>query len=137
MPIPGGAVASELELTLGELTNVWTLGVGSGRSLGRPKEWNGESGFRQLRIQVLELVVWDSWRGGEVPGGICEHGLADRVGNAGATRKDRGQRRGTRALVSGKALSCIRQHLAKQNRFEMWRLFHKECKPDTATRKVV
>ena len=26
---------------------------------------------------------------------------------------------------------------AKQNRFEMWRLFHKECKRDTATRKVV
>ena len=34
------------ELSLGELTQVWTLGVGSDRSLGRPKEWNGEpSGF--------------------------------------------------------------------------------------------
>ena len=27
------------ELSLGELTQVWTLGVGSDRSLGRPKEW--------------------------------------------------------------------------------------------------
>ena len=26
------------ELSLGELTQVWTLGVGSDRSLGRPKE---------------------------------------------------------------------------------------------------
>ena len=34
------------ELSLAELTQVWTLGVGSDRSLGRPKEWNGEpSGF--------------------------------------------------------------------------------------------
>ena len=34
------------ELSLGELTQVWTLGLGSDRSLGRPKEWNGEpSGF--------------------------------------------------------------------------------------------
>ena len=30
------------ELSLAELTQVWTLGVGSDRSLGRPKEWNGE-----------------------------------------------------------------------------------------------
>ena len=34
------------ELSLKELTQVWTLGVGSDRSLGRPKEWNVEpSGF--------------------------------------------------------------------------------------------
>ena len=34
------------ELSLAELTQVWTLGVGSDRSLRRPKEWNGEpSGF--------------------------------------------------------------------------------------------
>ena len=30
------------ELSLAQLTQVWTLGVGSDRSLGRPKEWNGE-----------------------------------------------------------------------------------------------
>ena len=29
------------ELSLAELTQVWTLGVGSDRSLGRPKEGNG------------------------------------------------------------------------------------------------
>ena len=34
------------ELSLVELTQVWTLGFGSDRSLGRPKEWNGEpSGY--------------------------------------------------------------------------------------------
>ena len=61
MPIPGGAVASELELTLGELTNVWTLGVGSGRSLGRPKEWNGESGFDNFAFK------FSNWLSG-IPG---------------------------------------------------------------------
>ena len=30
------------EFSLAELTSVWTLGVGSDRRLGRPKEWNGE-----------------------------------------------------------------------------------------------
>ena len=43
--------------------------------------------------QVLELVVSVSWRCGEVPGGICEYGSANRVGNAGATRQDRSKRR--------------------------------------------
>ena len=36
-------VATEPELTTGELTHVWTLGVGPDRGLGRPKKWNGES----------------------------------------------------------------------------------------------
>ena len=73
MPIPGErdapvGVAIEPELTLGESTHVWTLGVGSDRSLGRPKEWNGDSsGFRQLYIQVLDLVIWASWRHGGIP----------------------------------------------------------------------
>ena len=48
MPIPGErdvpvTMTIEPELTLGELTQVWTLKVGSDRSLGRPKGWNGES----------------------------------------------------------------------------------------------
>ena len=46
-PIPvDGNVPAVPELSLAELTKVWTLGVGSDRSLGQPKEWNGEpSGF--------------------------------------------------------------------------------------------
>ena len=53
------AVTVESELTLGELTQVSTLGVGSDRSLERPKEWNGESsGFDEFFIQVLELALW-------------------------------------------------------------------------------
>ena len=40
-----------------------------------------------------------------------------------------------RALVGGKALSCIR-HPEKQNGFETWRLLYKGYKPDTATRKL-
>ena len=54
MPIHGErdapvGVAIDAQLTLGELTHVWILGDGSGTSMGRPKEWNGESsGYRQL-----------------------------------------------------------------------------------------
>ena len=40
------------ELSVGELTQVWTLGVGSDRSLGRPKEWIGEpSGFDDFEFK--------------------------------------------------------------------------------------
>ena len=54
MPIPGKGnvplgVAIEQETTLGELTRVWTLGVGS-----RPKEWNCESsGFDNSAFKIL------------------------------------------------------------------------------------
>ena len=48
----------------------------------------------------------------------------------------RGVATARRALVSGKALGCIRPCPEKQNRFELWRLLNKECRPDTATRKV-
>ena len=40
------------------------------------------------------------------------------------------------ALRALEALSCIRHHPEKLNGFEMWRLLHREYKPDTATRKV-
>ena len=45
------------ELSLAELTQVWTLGVGSDRSLGRPKEWNGElSGFDDFAFKFSNWV---------------------------------------------------------------------------------
>ena len=48
----------------------------------------------------------------------------------------RGVATALRALIGGKALSCIRHHPEKLNGFEMWRLLYREYKPDTATRKV-
>ena len=51
-------VAIEPELTLGELTHAWTLGVGSDRSLGRPKEWKGESsGFDNFDARACSALV--------------------------------------------------------------------------------
>ena len=51
------------ELSLVELTQVWTLGVGSDTSLGRPKEWNGEpSGFDDFAFKFSKLVEWASGR---------------------------------------------------------------------------
>ena len=126
-----------LELSLGELTQVWTLGVGSDRSLGRPKEWNGEpSGFDDF---AFKFSNWLSGLPGDVEsflefsGGVSDHGSADSVGNTYSTREDRGQRR---AVIGGKALSCIRHHPEKLNGFEMWSLLCRESKLDTATRKV-
>ena len=74
------------------LTQVWTLGVGSDRSLARPKEWNGEpSGFDDFAFTFsnrLRAFV----RCREFPGGVSDHGSADSVGNAYTTREGRGQR---------------------------------------------
>ena len=57
------------ELSPAELTQLWTLGVGSDRSLGRPKEWNGEpSGFDDFASKFSDWlsgfreVLRDSWR---------------------------------------------------------------------------
>ena len=62
MPIPGGENVPVVEtsvqkLTLRELTHVWTLGVGSDRSLGRPKERNGEpEGFDDFAFKFANWL---------------------------------------------------------------------------------
>ena len=65
------AVTIEPEVTLGELTQVWTLECGSDRSLGRPKEWNGESsGFDDFAFKFsnwlsglgFREMLTDFWR---------------------------------------------------------------------------
>ena len=48
----------------------------------------------------------------------------------------RGVATALRALVGGKALSCIRHHPKKRNEVEVWRLLYNEYRPDTATRKI-
>ena len=51
------AVTIEPELTLGELTRVWTLRVGSDRSLGRPKVWDSESsGFDDFAFKFSDWL---------------------------------------------------------------------------------
>ena len=80
------------ELSPAEMTQVWTLGVGSDRSLGRPKEWNGEpSGFDDF---AFKFSNWLSGLPGDAerfPGRVSDHGSADSVGNAYTTREGRGQ----------------------------------------------
>ena len=48
----------------------------------------------------------------------------------------RGVATARRALVSGKALGCVRHYPENQTGFELCRLLFKEYRPDTATRKV-
>ena len=133
------------ELSLGELTQVWTLGVGSDRSLGRPKEWNGEpSGFDDF---AFKFSNWLSGLPGDAERFLEESvTMAQPIQWATLTPREKVVARGVarsvesrlklRALIGGKALSCIRHHPEKLNGFEMWRLLYREYKPDTATRKV-
>ena len=61
-----GNVSVELKLSLGELTRVWTLGVRSDRSLGRPTERNGEpSGFDDF---AFKFSNWLSGLPGDAEG---------------------------------------------------------------------
>ena len=118
---------------------MWTLGVGSDRGLGRPKEWSGESsGFDDFAFK------FSNWLSG-LPGD-AERFLAESA-NMGqpilwatlAAREKfvtRGDATAVRAMAGGKALSCIRHPPEKQNGFEMWRLLYKKYKPDAARRKV-
>ena len=113
MPILGDRdvdveVTIEPELTLGKLTHVWALGVGSDRSLGRPKEWNGESSV--FDNFAFKFSIWLSGLPGD----------AERFQEESASM---GQ-------------PIMWDHPVLRSVFEMWRLICKKCKPDTATRKV-
>ena len=94
--------------------------------------------FRRLCIQVLELTVWAS---GDAERFLEESANMDQPilwATLAAREKvvARGVATALRALVGGKALSCIRHHPEKHNGFEMWGLHYKEYMPHTATRKV-
>ena len=118
---------------------MWTLGVGSERSLGRPKECNGESsGFDNF---AFKFSKWLSGLPGDAERFLEESAnMGQPIMWATLAAREKVVARGVatalRALVGGRALSCIRHHPQKQNGFEMWRLLFKEYKPDTAMRKV-
>ena len=115
------------ELSLAELTQVWTLGVGSDRSLRRPKEWNGEpSGFEDFALK------FSNWLSG-LPGD-AERFLEESVTMAqpiqwATLREGRGQE--SRDSTAGSD-----RWKGSQNGFEMLKSLYREYKPDTATRKV-
>ena len=115
---------SEQGLALADVTRTWTLGVGPDRSLVRPKEWNGESSG--LDDFALEFANWLSRLPGEAEG-LLEDSVQMGRPIVWATLEPRekvvarGVATALRAAVGGKALSCIRHHLEKQNGFEMWR----------------
>ena len=98
IPIPGGEDVSGVEtrkptLPLADLTNIWTLSVGSDSSLGRPEEWNGESnGFDDFAFKFANWLSGLPGHAEKAPGRVCAHGMSDRVGNAGTTREGRGKR---------------------------------------------
>ena len=122
MPV---TVTIEPKVTLGELTQVWTLGVGSDRSLGRPKEWNGESsGFDDFAFKFsnwLSGLPGDAERCLEESANVSQPMLWATLA-AREKVEARGVATALRAPVGSKALSCIRHHPEKQNGSEMWRL---------------
>ena len=144
MPVPGGEDISgvetrEQELSLAELTKNWTLGVGSDRSLGRPKAWNGEpNGCDEF---AFKFSNWLSALPGDAERLLEESAQMGRpIVLATLEPREkvvaRGAATAVRALVGGKALSCIRHLPEKRKGFEMWRLLYKKYRPFTATRKV-
>ena len=106
------------ELSLVELTQVWTLGVGSDRSLGRPKEWNAEpSGFDDF---AFKFSNWLSGLPGDAERFLEESvTMAQPIQWATLTPREKIVARGVatalRALIGGKALSCVRHHPEKLN----------------------
>ena len=110
------------ELSLAELTQVWTLGVGSDRSLGRPKEWNGEpSGFDDF---AFKFSKWLSGLSGDAERFLEESVTMAQPIQWATLHHERRSWPGEsptalRALIGGKALSCIRHHPEKLNGFEM------------------
>ena len=106
------------ELTLGELTQVWTLGVRSDRSLERPKEWYGESsGFDHF---AFKFSNWLSGLPGDAERFLEESAnMGQPVLWATLAAREKVVARGVatvlRALVGGKALSCVRHHPEKQS----------------------
>ena len=100
------------ELSLGELTQVWTLGVGSDRSLGRPKEWNGEpSGFDDF---AFKFSNWLSGLPGDAERFLEESvTMAQPIQWATLTPREKVVARGVatslRALVGGKAPTPSRE----------------------------
>ena len=97
--------------------------MGSDRSLGRPKEWNGEpSGFEDFEFK------FSNWLSG-LPGDaeiFLEESvtMAQPILWATLTPREKVVARGVatalRALIGGKTLNCIRHHPEKLNGFEMW-----------------
>ena len=98
-------------------------GSGIRQKLGRPKEWNGEpSSFDDFAFKFsMSGLPGDAER-------FLEESvtMAQPIQWATLTPREKvvGRRVETalRALIGGKALSCIRHHPEKLNGFEMWRL---------------
>ena len=107
------------ELSLAELTQVWTLGVGSDRSLGRPKEWNGKpNSFDDFEFKFSN---WLSGLPGDAERFLEELvTMAQPIQWATLTPREKVVARGVatalRALIGGKALSCTRHHPEKRFR---------------------
>ena len=114
------SVPVEVNVPLVELTHVWTRRVRSDRSLGRPKEWNGEpSCFDDF---AFKFSNWLSGLPGDAERFLEESvTMTQPIQWATLTPREKVVARrvatALRALISGKALSCIRHHLEKTERF--------------------
>ena len=97
------------ELFVGELTQVWPVGVGSDRSLGRPMEWTGEpSGFDDF---AFKFSNWLSGLPGDAESFLEESvTMAQPIQWATLTARETvvasGVGTALRALTGGKALSA-------------------------------
>ena len=132
-------VDAEIAYTEEEFAKIWAVALNAEKTLGKPKEWNGEdSGFDDFDFKFAN---WLS----NLPGGpdallqrssrwpkqITLHELSNRE-----KVMARSIAQALRSLVSGKALPIIKNMPESANGFEAWRLLHKEYRPIVAGRRV-
>ena len=117
---------------------VWSLGIGSDRTLGRPKDWNGD----QAHYEEFTFK-FQNWIAG-LPG-EADVLLEKAIGYTAPLPMEpmtdnekimaRGIASALKALIGGKALTLVRHLPERMNGFEMWRILAREYRPDTAARK--
>jgi len=135
VPTPAGA--TDL-MSDEEFAKLWLMGLSGERSLGRPKDWDGNHrGFDEF---VFKFATWL----GSLPGDAEELLTLsqDRVTTITMATLTERQRVVAKAVslalkttTGGKALNIVKQ-VERGNGFEAWRRLWSEYRPNIAGRKI-
>ena len=127
-----------------DFARAWSMGVSSERSLGLPKEWDGEDGgFDEFAYK------YTNWLGGRLGGCafeqtdvLLEHAANHTTPIPRATRTldqnemAKGVAMSMKCLDGAKALDIVRADDERTNDFEMWGRLWPEYRPGTSGRKM-
>ena len=135
VPTPAGA--TDL-MSDEEFAKLWLMGLSGERSLGRPKDWDGnDKGFDEF---VFKFATWL----GSLPGDAEElltlsQDRVTTITMATLTERQRVVAKAVslalKTMTGGKALNIVKQ-VERGNGFEAWRRLWSEYRPNIAGRKV-